>query len=689
MSDRDLRRLLAPRSIAVVGGAPAEQVVRQCRLLGFDGAIWPVHPTRVEFDGVPCFPSLDALPGVPDAVFLGVNRHATVTAMTSLAATGAGGAVCYGSGFAEAGEAGTALQHALVAAAATMPFLGPNCYGYVNAFDGVALWPDEHGCRRLDRGVAVVAQSGNVGLNLTFQQRGLRLGYMVTVGNQADIGIEDCLEALLDDVRVTAVGIYIEGVRNSQRFGAALVRAAASGIPVVALHTGRSAAGARIAASHTAALAGHRAAYAALFERYGVISVDTPSELIETLALLDNGGPLTGNRIVAMSSSGGEASLIADRADGSGLEFPPFTDEHRQRIEPTLTDLVNISNPFDYHTFMWGDRAAMARCFTAVMDGPQDATVLVLDAPPAPANDASAWLVALDALVDAAAATGRRAVVLSTLAECLSEPLRDRALAAGIAPLHGLADGLRALAGAASWSEQPSSTSMHAPARPIGTTRVVDEATAKGRIAEFGIAVPAGIVVAPGGNVAKAAAAIGYPVTVKSLGLLHKSDAVGVVVGVADEEALVRAMASMPATPTGTLIEATVGDVIAEMLVSVRSDPPVGWLVTLGPGGVMTELLRDTVHLLAPVTIDDVTTALTKLRTYPILDGFRGRAPADIDALATLVVRLADAVVGDTSAVEVELNPVLVGRDGAVAVDALWIETETETEIEEQEGKER
>jgi hypothetical protein len=174
---------------------------------------------------------------------------------------------------------------------------------------------------------------------------------------------------------------------------------------------------------------------------------------------------------------------------------------------------------------------------------------------------------------------------------------------------------------------------------------------------------------------------------VKSLGLLHKSEAAGVVVGVADEEALVRAVASMSSMPEGTLIESTVRDVVAEMLVSIRCDPPVGWLVTLGPGGVMTELLRDTVHLLAPVTLDDVRTALTKLRTYPVLVGFRGRNPADIDALAALVVRLADAVVGDTRAVEVELNPVLVGRDGAVAVDALWIETETETEteIEEQE----
>jgi len=153
----DLRRLLAPRSIAVVGGAPAERVVRQCLKLGFDGPIWPVHPTRPSLAGVPCLPSLDALPGVPDAVFLGVNRHATVEAVAALRSIGAGGAVCYGSGFAESGQA--ELQSDLLEAAGDLPLLGPNCYGYVNTFDRVALWPDEHGMSVLDRGVAIYSRS--------------------------------------------------------------------------------------------------------------------------------------------------------------------------------------------------------------------------------------------------------------------------------------------------------------------------------------------------------------------------------------------------------------------------------------------------------------------------------------------------------------------------------------------------
>ncbi|MFZ9629389.1 MAG: CoA-binding protein [Ilumatobacteraceae bacterium] len=412
MPQHSLSRLLAPRSIAVVGGAPAERVVAQCLKLGFEGPIWPVHPRRADLAGVPCVPTLDDLPGVPDAVFLGVNRHLTIEAMDALRRIGAGGAVCYGSGFAETGDGD--LQSALLDAAGDVPFFGPNCYGFVNTFDRVALWPDEHGCQRHERGVAVVSQSGNVAVNLTFQQRGLRLGSMITVGNQASLGSDDAVEALLHDDRVTAIGLFLEAVRDAQKFAEVAERAASQGVPLVALQTGRSAAGAAIASSHTGSMAGRAAAYDALFERYGVATVRTPSELLETLKLLDNGGRLTGRRIVSLSCSGGEASLVADRSEQTRLRFEPFADDQRATIESTLTELVSVSNPFDYHTFMWGDRPAMAATFGAVLDGPQDATMLLLDAPPSPDNDPSSWFVAADALADAAERTGRRAGACDT-----------------------------------------------------------------------------------------------------------------------------------------------------------------------------------------------------------------------------------------------------------------------------------
>jgi acetate---CoA ligase (ADP-forming) len=658
-----LHRLFAPRSIAVVGGAPAERVVRQSLKLGFPGRIWPVHPTRRDLAGLPCLPSLDALPDVPDAVFLGVNRNATVAAMKTLSAIGAGGAVCYGSGFAESGEAD--LQSDLLDAAGDVPFLGPNCYGFVNTFDRVALWPDEHGMGRFDRGVAIVSQSGNVAVNLTFQRRGLRLGTIVSVGNQASVGMEDCVDAFLDDDRITAIGLFLEAVRDPQRLAIVAQRAHAQRVPIVALHTGRSAVGAAIATSHTGSMSGRAAAYEALFARYGVATVNTPAELLETLKLLDNGGPLRGSRIVSLSCSGGEASLIADLSEGTALQFEPFTAHHQQRIQSTLTELVTVSNPFDYHTFVWGDRAATAACFTAVMDGPQDATMLVLDAPPSPDNDPSSWIVAADALADAADATRGRAVVVATMAECLNDELRAHLLARGLTPLLGLSEGLTAIAAAV----ERRCSSTHAPVASQGATHLLDEAEAKGRLAALGVSVPAGQVLSADEI---ASSVIGYPVTLKALGLAHKSEAGAVKVGLRDSTALAAALREMPVAEH-YLVEATVTDVVAEVLVAVRRDPPVGWLVTLGFGGTTTEVWSDVTHLLAPVSADDVRTALTWLRSYPLLTGFRGRAAADIDALVSLVVALTNAVVG-TRVVEVELNPVLVGRLGAVAVDALWLE---------------
>jgi acetate---CoA ligase (ADP-forming) len=562
----DLSRLLAPRSIAVVGGAAAERVVAQCVKLGFPGPIWPVHPRRTELAGVPAIASLDDLPEVPDAVFLGVNRHLTVEAVRSLAVMGCGGAVCYGSGFAESGEAD--LQRELIDAAGSMPLFGPNCYGFVNTFDQVALWPDEHGCARHDRGVAIVSQSGNVAVNLTFQQRGLRLGSMITVGNQAVVGTEDTIDALLDDDRITTIGLFLEAVRDAHRFAEVAERARRQGVPIVALQTGRSEAGARIATSHTGSMAGRAAAYDALFERCGVPTVRTPSELLESLKLLDGGGRLSGPRVVSLSCSGGEASLVADLAESTSLRYEPFDDDHRGRIEATLTELVSVSNPFDYHTFMWGDREAMARTFTAVMDGSQDATMLVLDAPPSPDNDPTAWWIAADALADAAAATGRRAVVVASMAECINEPFRAHLAERGMVPLLGLGDALTALDVAA--RPVPSDAIVpHAPVAEPSATIVLDEATAKARLRELGVAVPTGVVVDRAG-VHEAAAFIGFPVTLKALGHAHKSDVGAVKVGLRDEASLAEALAAMPGTDAGFLVESTVTDVVTEVLVTVR-----------------------------------------------------------------------------------------------------------------------
>lgn len=663
-----LSRTLVPRSIAVIGGAPSLRVIEQCRKLGYSGEMWPVHPTRSEMHGIACFPTVEQLPGVPDVAFIAVNRHLTVEAVRSLSAMGAGGAVCYASGFAESGEA--VLQQQLVEAAGDMPLIGPNCYGYVNALDGVALWPDEHGCTPLAKGVGIVAQSGNVGLNLTLAHRGLPLAYLVTVGNQAASGTEDVLEHFIADDRVTAIGMFIEAIREPRRFAELAEHAFAAGKRIVALQTGRSDAGALIAASHTASLAGNREAYAAFFARCGVAQVDTPTELLETLKLLHYGGTLSGYRMASLSCSGGEASLVADLSESTGLRFEPFPDEQKARIETTLTELVSVANPFDYHTFMWGDRPAMARTFGETMNGPHDTTMLVLDAPNAAGLDPSTWAVAAEAFADAADATGKRGVVVATIPECLPAELRSMISSRGLAPLQGLREALVALDRCA-WLGSHGPLGIPSKANSAPSTKLVDEARAKVLLAQFGVRVPEGtqcLLV----EAEEVAEEIGYPVTLKGLGIAHKSEANAVHVGITSAEALTSALEQLPEHVDQVLIEETVTDVVAEVLVAIRRAAPIGWMIVVGAGGVQTEILRDTATLLAPASRDEVFLALRSLRISPLFFGYRGKPGIDMNALLDLIMQLQEVTVG-SNVMEIELNPVLATPVDAVAVDALLI----------------
>ena len=674
VADQLLSRTLNPRSVALFGASPAQSVIEQCQKLGFTGQLWPVHPTRESIAGVKCFESIADLPSAPDVAFVAVNRNATIDVVKQLAKLGAGGAVCYASGFAESGTqsgiSGVDLQQQLVAAAGEMPLLGPNCYGYINALDGVALWPDQHGCKPESFGAAIVSQSGNVGLNLTLQQRGLNLAYMVTVGNQAVTGVEDCLEVFINDSRVTSIGLFIEAIVDPVRFARLAHYAAQRNLRIVALQTGRSEAGALIAASHTASLAGRRRAYEALFARCGVAMVESPTELIETLKLLNQGGALTGNRLVSLSCSGGEASLVADLSEQTSLRFEPFSNEQHQRISATLTELVTVGNPFDYHTFMWGDRVATANTFAEVMNGPQDATLLILDTPPRDDQPSDSWTVAAQSLGDAAAKTNKRGVVVATIPECVTADVRDAARAANMTVLQGLQESLAAL-DVAAWLGLNLPGEVPAKVVAPRATKLIDEAEAKSMLSRNGVAVPVGAR-SQRDELVATANRVGYPVTLKGLGLAHKSESGAVRVGITDADQLIAAANAMPKEISEFLVEQTVTNIVAEVLVGVRRDAPVGWLVTLGAGGVFTELWRDTVCLLAPATNAEISEALQKLRIAPLLNGFRGKPAANIDALVELIQKLIGATLNN-GLVEVELNPVLVTPKSAIAVDALMI----------------
>ncbi|NNK17027.1 MAG: acetate--CoA ligase family protein [Sulfitobacter sp.] len=674
----DLSRLLRPRSVAVVGGGTwCANVIDQCRKFGFAGDIWPVHPTRTDIADLPAFADITALPAAPDASFIGVNRNATIDTVRALADAGAGGAVCFASGFAEAaaedGAAGT-LQQALVAAAGDMPILGPNCYGFVNALDTALLWPDQHGCTPVPRGVAILTQSSNIAINLTMQQRALPIAYAITCGNMAQTSQAQIARALLDDDRVTAIGLHVEGFGDVVEWEALARDAYAKGIPLVVLKAGVSEQARAATVSHTASLAGSDAGAQALLDRLGIARVTSPAILLETLKLLHCTGPLAGNWIASISCSGGEASLVADIATTRDLVFPPLSSEQKTDLRNALGPMVSLSNPLDYHTYIWGDVSRMTATWSAICTSEIDLTLSVVDYP---TTDDTAWRCTVAAALAVRAKTGRPFAIVSSLPELMPRDIATDLMAGGVVPLQGLDEALAA-AEAATRIRKPSDTAR-APAPELGQMRTLTEAEAKDRIARHGVTIPwhRRYAVQPDGiapiqdasNTHDADAFYADLYVLKGEGIAHKSDAGAVRLGIPQEdwEPTARAIG----TPT-VLIEAMVTGGVAELLIGITRDPAHGFALTLGAGGIWTELLRDTATRLLPVTENDIHDALRSLRIYPLLTGYRGKPAASLHAIETAVLGLQDYVLsGPDAVVEAEINPLICTPERAVAADAL------------------
>jgi len=666
---RNLSRLLAPKSIAIVGGGTwCANAVKECAKIGFEGPVWRVHPRE---DGA--FRTVTELPGVPDAVFLGVNREATVEVVRDLASMGAGGAVCFASGFSEA-EAeladGSDLEAALLDTACDMPVLGPNCYGLLNLVDGAALWPDQHGAARVKTGVAILAQSSNVAINLTMQRRGLPLAFVVTLGNQAQMDMSEIGAALLADDRVTALGLYIEGIKDLRGFEALAAEAQARGKSIVAVKMGVSEQAQAAAISHTASLAGSATGAMALFDRLGIASVTNLAAFLETLKTLHVVGPLRSDRIASMSCSGGEASLVADSALATKLVFPSLDNRQKQALSKALGPKVALANPLDYHTYIWGDMPSMTACFSAMMQGDLALGMVILDFPRPELCDISEWRLVIDAIVKTKAACGIPMAVVSSLPDTMPEDIASECIASGILPLAGLTEGLTAL-DAAAWLGQSkvASAPLLIP-NPDTTGRSLDEAAAKDALAKHGVKVPKRARAATSKEAAEASQQIGYPVVLKAEGLVHKTDVGGVVLNLASPAAVITAVQEMPKATF--LIEEMIVDALAEVLIGVTADPAHGFVLTLGAGGVLAEVMGDTQSLLLPVSEADVRAAFHGLRIAPVLAGYRGSRPANMDALVAAVMSVQNYVVAHQDQVlEVEVNPLIVTKDTAIAADAL------------------
>jgi acyl-CoA synthetase (NDP forming) len=680
LSPNALNRLIRPKSIAVFGGKEAGRVVEQCNKMGYHGDIWPVHPTKDEVHGYRCYRSVADLPAAPDAAFVGVNRTLTIDIMRQLRDKGAGGAICYASGFSEAVAEladGHDLQAQLVEAAGDMAVVGPNCYGFINMLDGALLWPDQHGMIRTEKGVAVLTQSSNIACNISMQMRGLPLAYLMTAGNQAQTGLSALAVAALEDPRVTAIGLHIEGFDDIEMLELLGRRSRELKKPVVALKMGRSEAAQKATVSHTASLAGNDKVSGAVLERLGIGRVGSLPELLETLKLLHVVGPLATNEISSMSCSGGEASLIADSAVGRRVNFRDLKPEQLPSLRETLGQMVTLSNPLDYHTFVWGNGEKQASAFTTMMLGDYALNMVILDFPRSDRCDPVDWMTTVNAVIAAHQGTDANAAIVASMGENLPEKVAETLLANGVVPFMGIDEALAAVEVAHfvhnAWAAPAPAPLLKADAS-AGDAVTLSEHESKQALKPFGLPVPSGKLVATAEEAARAAAEIGFPVALKGSGVAHKTEAGAVKLNLKTEAEVIDAANAMAGVANGFLVEKMAAKPVAELIIGALRDPVAGPVLTIGAGGILVELMDDSTIITLPTTKADIEQAIAGLKITKLLNGYRGQARGDIAALVAAVSAAGDFVIAHGAEIEeLDINPLMVLPEGqgVVAADAL------------------
>jgi acetyl-CoA synthetase len=671
-------RLLSPRTIAAFGGANAAEVIRQSDLMGFEGEIWPVHPKKTEILGRKVYRSVEDLPGNPDAAYIGVNRFLTIDIVRDLAARGAGGAVCYATGFIEFGEEGAQLSDQLLDASREMPLIGPNCYGLLNYLNGAMLWPDQQGGRRVENGVAIITMSSNVGFNLTMQRRGLPIAYMVSLGNRLKFDIHDAIHIFAQQEQVTALGLFLETMPNPGAFQEAVNFAREQGKPIVTMKVGRSDVAQKMVVSHTASMAGSDELVSALFKRLGVARVYSLEALIEALKVLHVIGPLKGGRIAAGSTSGGDLTLLADGM-GPDLSMPPLSPEVTEHLRETVHERIVPANPFDFQMFDWNDEEQNAKNFSALLAQEFDIALCLLDYPREDLCDQSTWSGAERGFVRAAKQTGTKAAIMATFSDTISEPVAARLMKEGVVMLAGIDTGLAGIQAAvdvgAAWKKPLSPQLLPtSPPEKDASFRVLNEAESKRFLAQFGIPIPAGKVVNNAEEAVNAADELGYPVVVKLLGVSHKTDVGGVRLNLRDGDEVSTAVRELTSFSETFLVEKMVAGVVAELILGVAQDEQFGPYLLIGGGGILVEMMKDSASLLLPTTREQVVHALEQLKSAPLFNGFRGAPPADLNAAVDVILIVTEIVEKDPRAInELDINPLMLlsKGQGVIAADAL------------------
>ncbi len=691
---QNLMRLLRPRHIAFIGGSQAEGGIAACQRSGFEGNIWVVNPNRSEICGLKCFPSVEDLPEPPDAAMLALSPGLSIEATRSLAAIGTGGAVVMAAGFAErADEEGLALQQALKESAGELAIIGPNCMGVLNFFEGAAIWgADNHMEHPGDFGSAIVSQSGAFIFGITNVEQISTLGYGISTGNQALIEISDCIEALLHDERVRAIGIYLEGLEDGNALGRACWHALQKNIPVVALKGGDTPAGESVAHGHTGAMVVDRDLWQAFAKRYGIVEVSTPKAMIETLKYLSICGIPKGPNLSVVTYSGGLNGIIASRAPALGLSLPNPTPENMAKLRNKLPKIVSVNNPLDLNIpwksktgMAMSDGSAIADGMLDMIEGVADMLTFFIDVPrPDDKGFDQEWLPSIECLSDVSRTTGIPCAVAGILPEGLDVGLRKRLLEGGVAPLLGFSDAMEALSVAAKLatvhlqkSGQPEPEALLEVGNDASSTTILDEHQGKVMLAKYGLASPNGRVTTAE-DAPAAAGDIGYPVALKVLSnqIAHKAQIGGVCLNLKTEEAVAEAVKDIKNAVASSrhgidaesfLVEAMIQNPVREFIIGIKRHPALGLALVLGLGGIQVEKRHQFSTLLLPFDDQDLKMALSNLGQCSGTLG-REKLRQAVIAAANFATEHADHIS------ELDINPIILTASGnVIAADAFII----------------
>ncbi len=684
-----LRRILHPRSVAVVGASrdPARlghRVLQNLIKGDFAGAVYPVNPGTDRVSGLTTYPDISAIPGPVDVAVVVTPAHTVCDVARSCAARGVAGLVVITAGFAETGEAGAQREAELrrICREAGMRLIGPNCLGIMDTGAGLNATFLPH--PPLPGQLGIMSQSGALGVALVERARllGLGLSSFVSVGNNADVSATDLLEYWEDDPATDLIGLYLESFGDPDGFGRVARRLSARK-PILAIKSGRSGAGDRAVRSHTAAAATPDVAVDALLRGSGVIRVDTMQELLDTARLLAAQPLPSGDRVAIVGNSGGPGALAADACERTGLRVPELCENTQQQVRralrPALREVAAVSNPIDLTAD--GDAAELAGAMAAVLADPEVDTVLVVHTPRSTPGDAAA----ATAIGEVAAATDK------TVLACLVG--HDGTVEPGDVPAYAFpeqaARALRHAVDHARWRARPAATAPSPPpGADVGRAREIvryelahsgdrwlDPDPTTRLLRCFGISVAETMTVDSPEAAAKTATALGVPVALKATGptLVHKSDLGGVRLGLTDPDEVAGAYRELSASLGGAMTGAIVqpmAEAGVEVIIGAVRHEAFGPLVMAGMGGVAADLLADRSFRVPPITPDEAGEMLAELKCAPLLTGYRGRPAADIASLREQIVRVDRMVTDIPEIAELDLNPVIATPGGAVAVDA-------------------